>query len=302
MFIARYLFLLLFSSTLLLGGQSQKERIHYTGDMRADMLMNNFQKDTVVMTEIGGGKSPYIASLASALLPGAGQAYAGNWWMAAGFFVAEAVGVTASLYYSNMGYQQTVFFQNYADWNISSAPGKYTARWDVVKYAEWVNSYVEQNLGDKSPINIDPNQSLPPWDRVNWSELNAKEMEILKSNTSSGFSHTLPPYGSQSYYEEIGKYPQFGHGWDDANAAFAGTEIVTNHLTYYAGQRYEANQLYLTGTLAVVLVMLNHFTSAIDAAILANPAGQTLTFGMSKETLADGSVDFAPQMTLTVGF
>ncbi len=270
--------------------------------MRADLMMNSFPVDTLTPNKNAvGKKSPYIAAGASALLPGAGQAYAGNWWMAAGFFTAEVVGVTATLYYTNMGYQQTVFFQNYADWNISTTPNDYTARWDVVKYAEWVNSYVTQNLGDKTTIYIDPDQSKPPWERVNWAELNAKELE-LGANPSTGFSHTLPTHGDQSYYEEIGKYPQFGHGWDDADPGYSGTELVTNHLTYYAGQRNEANQLYLTGTFATVLVILNHIASAIDAVLLANSYNESISFSMNTETHPDGSMGYVPHMNLTLGF
>src|SRR5690348_9427019 len=100
MYIGRYIFLLLFSCSLLMGKPSQKGQIHYTGDMRADLLMNSFPKDTLeVNKDVMGKRSPYIAVAASALLPGAGQAYAGNWWMAAGFFIAEAAGVTATLYF-----------------------------------------------------------------------------------------------------------------------------------------------------------------------------------------------------------
>jgi len=172
----------------------------------------------------------------------------------------------------------------------------------VVKYAEWINGYVTQTLGDHSIIYIDPDQSKQPWDRVNWAELNAKELEIESSNSSSGFSHTLPTHGQQQYYEEIGKYPQYGHGWDDADPNYAGTEIVTNHLTYYAGQRDEANRIYSTATFATVMVILNHLASAIDAAFLADSYNDSISFGMNTETHPDGSMGFDPKMTITIGF
>jgi len=37
-------------------------------------------------------------------------------------------------------------------------------------------------------------------------------MEALPHNI--GFSHELPTYNTQQYYELIGKYSQFKYGWD----------------------------------------------------------------------------------------
>ena len=70
--------------------------------------------------------------------------------------------------------------------------------WSVVDYAEYLNSR-------GAAVEINPDQLLPPWERiVSWSQLNAAEEEYAELG-----SHKLPPHGEQQYYELIGKYHQY---------------------------------------------------------------------------------------------
>lgn len=279
------------------------ETLVLSGNPGLDLMRTSTLADSVQTTSGMQKKSGPYATLASALFPGAGQAYLGNWWRAAAFFTAEVVGVTATLVYTNAGNKQTTYFQNYADWNIDQTGTEYHARWDVVKYAEWVNAYVLQMHIDSAQISISSDGTQKPWDRVNWQQMNTLEKRIGDFNASTGFSHTLPKHGDQQYYEEIGKYPQYGHGWDDANALdLTNSEVRTEHLLYYSAERGKANNLFAAATWATVGILLNHIVSAIEAATSAHTYNKTVQLGFRPENLADGTFGLRPTVDFRIVF
>lgn len=191
-------------------------------------------------------KSPILAGLFSAIIPGSGELYAGEYWKAAIFGVLEAGLITAAIVYNNKGDIKTEEFENYAD-NVTENSG-----WSVVRYAQWINQYKNKN------IQIDPDPNKKPWQRVSWEELNSVEREI------QGFSHTLARHGEQQYYEMIGKYHQFSPGWWDFNGGSNNSDISPS-FKYYSGLRGDANDFYNMSTAAVIGIYINHFLSALDA-------------------------------------
>ncbi len=243
--------------------------------------------------------SPGRAILYSAVLPGAGQAYMGDWWQAALFFGVEVAGVTGAIVYNQKGNAQTDYFQNYAD-------GAYPdGNWSVVRYAQNVNNFVQQYNLDSQLITIDPSTGKKPWDRVNWSQMNKLEKEIGDFNQSTGFSHTLPAHGDQQYYEEIGKYPQYGHGWDDDTTGdhygIGDAAVITPHLQYYAGERGKANNLYAISTTATIIVLLNHIASAIEAGFSARSHNNAVQVGFTTEPIAiNGRADIKSTLAVAV--
>lgn len=201
-----------------------------------------------------GGKSSWIAAGMSLAVPGAGQVYNGEYWKAALFFAAE-VGVWVLAYhYDKKGDRQTDFFQGYAD-----------QHWNVIQYGQ----YTEGNLKPPNPPynwRIPGTEGRPPWEQVNWAELNRMERDI-----GGYYSHTLPLHGEQQYYELIGKYPQFNQGWDDANLSLPPNyDLIKANLTprylYYAGERGKANDYYASASTYVTIALVNHVVSAIEAA------------------------------------
>lgn len=191
-------------------------------------------------------KSPILAGLFSAIIPGGGELYAGEYWKAAIFGVLEAGVITAAIVYNNKGDSKTEEFENFAD-NVTDNSG-----WSVVRYAQWINEYKGKT------IRIDPDPNKKPWQRVNWEELNNVEREI------EGFSHTLAGHGEQQYYEMIGKYHQFSPGWWDFNGGSNNSDISPS-FKYYSGLRGDANDFYNMSTTAVIGIYINHFLSALDA-------------------------------------
>ncbi len=109
----------------------------------------------------------------------------------------------------------------------------------------------------------------PPWMRVNWSELNRMESDIAGTTAGMYYSHVLPAYNTQQYYELIGKYPQFNQGWDDAPPSFNYGQQLSTELLWYAGQRGQANTYYTTASTYVAIAFVNHVVSAVDAALTA---------------------------------
>jgi hypothetical protein len=203
-------------------------------------------------------KSPLKAAILSAILPGAGELYSGSYIKAFLFFAVEVVSWTVYFTYNSRGDEQTRIFQEYAD-----------RHWSVVRYAEWINRWVSmwgEQFGISCSITINPNQSLPPWRRVNWSQLNECERLL-------GFTHILPHYGEQQYYELIGKYHQYAPGWDDFNLDFIPEDIAelspTRRFLFYSEERGKANKFYTYATWASMVVVVNHILSAFDAALSA---------------------------------
>ena len=215
-------------------------------------------------------KSPFLAAGLSLVVPGAGQFYTERYWEAAAFFAADVAAWFLAYHYDHKGDVKTDFFQNYAD-----------ARWSVIKYAEYAEAtYASQIPGHPAfnwrNANFN-NPSLSPWLRVDWAELNRMESAISSNAQGSPaagsyYSHNLPPYGEQQYYELIGKYGQFDPGWDDASSvpgSYNYEDPVTPHFTYYSSQRGLANSYYNTASTWVTVAIINHVLNAGYAALSA---------------------------------
>ena len=231
---------------LIIPVKAQSSETNLTGNLSADSKIlfeeNNFESLPQLSFQTENKKSPLLAGILSLVLPGAGEFYVGDYLKTAIFLTIEAAVITTAVIYDNKGNDQTDFFQKYANEN-----------WSVVKYAEYlINSH------NADPAIIKSNdETLPPWQRVDWSKLNEAEREV------PGFSHTLPLHGEQQYYELIGKYYQFTSGWDD----YSGGNIsdFTPHLLYYAHEHAKADDYYNVAAKAVIGIYVNHFLSVIDA-------------------------------------
>jgi hypothetical protein len=244
--------------------QKTQSAVFLTGNVRVDLFGIQDMHDGLPQLAKGVGsvdlphRSPWLAAGMSLVVPGSGELYAGSVWKAAAFFVVDVGLWVMAYHYDHEGDRQTDFFQNYAD-----------QHWSVVQYGQ----YTETNL---HPANgpylwLIPNSAgMRPWQRVNWAELNRMESDI-----GGYYSHNLPPYGQQQYYELIGKYPQFNQGWDDANLLLPPDyETIKANLTerylYYAGERGQANVFYDRATTFVTIAIVNHILSAVDAAWTAH--------------------------------
>ena len=266
-------------SQFLFSQSTENEQLHLSGSLYSDskMILSSYQQAEThpFADDMPGRKSPMLSGLFSAIIPGAGQIYNKDYWIAGIFIALEAALITTAVIYDKKGDDQTASFENYADQN-----------WSVVDYAEWLNTY--QNAS----IVINPDESLPPWKRVNWSELNEAEVG----------SHTLPPHGEQQYYELIGKYHQYSSGWNDYSGG-SNIDLISPNFTYYAGERGKANDFYNTASTAVVGIYVNHLLSAAEAVWGATRFNSNLVLNLRVETqnLA-GGVELVPTLKVKFSF
>jgi hypothetical protein len=241
------------SNTVLSQSQSvlmePRERVDMvlTGHVRIDLFGQTALWDHPIVadqqegTTLSQEKSPWLGAGFSLVIPGSGQFYAESYWKAALFFAIEVVAVTAAVVNNNKGDDQTARYEEFAH-----------QHWSVVRYAGWT----EENFSLQGQFQWDQGGG-----NVDWVELNRMERAV-----GGYYSHTLPPFGSQQYYELIGKYPQYNQGWDDAPPTFSYGDPLTPRFLSYSADRGDANSYYDRASTFVTIVVVNHILSALDAA------------------------------------
>jgi len=209
-------------------------------------------KNTPVPTRISATrppeeKSPRRAFLLSALLPGAGELYAGATKRAIGFAAVEAVAL--GLYFSWKGKGDDIEkeFRDVAD-----------ASWDPVAYLEWRTSTRASRFSSIT-------HALP------CSSFVAEGGDIsARLRDCSGRE-------VQQYYELIGKYNQYIAGWDDVLRTSSSSPVQPTDIDSvesfssqkrlaYEVQRDDSNRYLKRAGNILGLVLVNHALSAIDAA------------------------------------
>lgn len=209
------------------------------------------------------------ALVSSAILPGSGQAANGKWLRAGLYFLAEAVmaGIHIKSYHDAKVEQRR--YERFADNN-----------WSVVTYAQWLVEYHEENNLANSYID-DLRQHIEgksagynpdsDWDKVDIELLRNVEEQtpfVYPDNMGNNFSHVMPDYGSQQYYELISKYYQYGPGWNDFNTKYQlywdGSGMPQNFVLG-ANMAEDFNDSYRLAGNMVSFLILNHIVSAFDA-------------------------------------
>jgi hypothetical protein len=233
-----------------------------SGNFRVDLM--NSAKDSVTETELtiannSRRQNPFMNGLYSLAIPGAGQFRTEQYTKAAIFFSAEIALIVYAVINNNNGDKKTNEFQAYAD-----------AHWDAVRYAKWINTYGVTDYGPIMPFALEDFNAIR--DRKDFSKINEWESGLHKL----GFSHQLPVYQTQQYYELIGKYHQFKFGWDTYEVDVNGVPVSDNgqydnllssekQFKNYAVERGKANDYYYAASFAASALLINHVLSAVDA-------------------------------------
>jgi len=264
------------------------ENYKLTGNLLADskIVLNDYEELSAVfaLDDLPDKKSPVLAGVMSAVLPGSGELYVGEYLKAAIFLAVEATLITVAVVYNNEGDELTAEFEAFAD-----------EHWSVVDYSEYLMEHWQEiGLSEQCVIDINYEGNLPPWERVNWNDLNHCERE---------FSHKLHPYGEQQYYELIGKYPQYSSGWDEFDPAVDGFREVPQIMKDYSIMRGNANDAYNVASKAVIGLYINHLLSAIDAVWSATNYNKNLAVNMRVQNvqLAD-RIEFMPTLNISYKF
>lgn len=292
---------LLLGALPLLAGEQPSP--HFTGNPRVDffgsrLILNNTlpalsDSPLLQMTSTPSGeeKTPVVAGLLSLAVPGLGEVYSKSYLKAAAFFAADVVSWIQVYNYNKKGDRQTDAFQAFAN-----------QHWNAQRYAEWtlnnIGVLTGGTLARSSYENLVFNSRYdpavlppPPFRTIDWGQLNNMERDIGADapttgvGNGNGYTHVLPYYGEQQYYELIGKYDEFSRGWDDADLNGpldpndpASHEIHNNSQRFieYQLMRAQANHYYDVAGTWVSVVVVNHVLSALDAFWSATQYNKTL--------------------------
>lgn len=220
-------------------------------------------------------KNAGFAFLSSAILPGSAQAANGKWVRAGIYALTEAVTVFYYFNRNNLAKRQERAYEHYADRN-----------WSVMAYAQWLVEYSQEydlsngyeelasHISGKAP---DYSNTRNDWFKVNLPLLQKIERAtpyVFENKRTSNFSHNLPDYGSQQYYELISKYWQFQSGWQDVhlnpnlnpNFPFFKWDGSDASAMFYEGRdrAAEFNDNYRIANNLLSLIVVNHIISAFD--------------------------------------
>lgn len=265
------------------------ENYKLTGNLLADskIVLNDYNELSAVfaLDDLPNKKSPALAGVMSLVLPGSGELYVGEYLKAAIFFAVEAALITVAVVNNNQGDDLTAEFEAFAD-----------EHWSVVKYAEYFNAHKDElGLPEGCNINITEDPNLLPWEQIdNWNEINFCE---------SVFSHHLPKYGEQQYYELIGKYPQYSTGWDEFDPAVDVFRYVPQIMKDYSAMRGNANDAYNVASKVVIGLYINHLLSAIDAVWSAATYNKNLAITMRVQNIQfTDKIEFVPTLNISYNF
>ena len=289
--IMKYSLLSLSLFTINFAQNIEQENYKLTGNLSADskIVLNDYEELSAVFAvdDLPDKKSPVLAGVMSAVLPGSGEIYVGEYLKAAIFLAVEATLITVAVVKNNEGERLTSEFEAFAD-----------EHWSVVDYAEYLRDH-KTELGLPEDCNIDeiinPDESLPPWERItDWAALNHCE---------SPFSHHLPTYGQQQYYELIGKYPQYSCGWDEFDPSTDAFRYVPQIMKDYSIMRGNANDAYNVASTAVIGIYINHLLSAIDAVWSASTYNKNLAVKMRVQNIQLANrIEFVPTLNISYNF
>jgi len=209
----------------------------------------------------GERKNPGRALLLSAIIPGAGEMYAGSKLKAALFFAIEVGCWYGAINYAQQGADKEDEYEAFAEAHYKES------YYRAVEYEAAITAI------DQVPENAYEG-SAGEWLHLAWEE----KLRYLPPN----FTHELSETHNQQYYENVGKYlTQFGWGWndwingrsettvaDEANSAGWNWKNApgTSALVYqYIDMRAESNDLLDQSANFFSLIMVNHVLSALDA-------------------------------------
>lgn len=289
MLVIKYCLLSIFFIAVNFAQNIELDNYKLTGNLSADskMVLNNYEEYSAVfaLDDLLDKKSPALAGVMSAVLPGSGEFYVGEYLKAAIFFAVEVTLITVAVSYDNKGDDRTAEYRAFAD-----------EHWSVVKYSEYLVAHKDElGLPEGCDIRINPNESLPPWERIeDWNEINQCE---------SGFSHHLENYGEQQYYELIGKYGQYSSGWDTFDFNNDGFYDVPQIMRDYSVMRGDANSAYNVASKAVIGLYINHLLSAVDAIWSATKYNNDLAVKMRVENVQFADrIEFVPTLSIQYSF
>lgn len=256
-------------------------------------------------------KRPFPSMVYSAVIPGSAQAVHGKWVRAGVYAAIEVFSILRNNYHNDKARRLEAQYYDYVDQN-----------WSVVNYANWLIGYNEYYGNNASLLDVwRPGAAQVPtytnasdWGQVDLERLRALERNSIYLITLPGgsiqrdlaFSHVVPDYGSQQYYELASKYYQFAPGWRDFNVMSTAEDIGRIQWNYDtisalspmwldgSLQADRFNNQYRAASNWISLLIVNHIISAFDGYFTAKVAGNKLQLQapMARNELFTLKLDF----------
>jgi hypothetical protein len=236
----------------------------------------------------------------SLVVPGSGQIMNESWWKAGLFLALEVTSIYLAVEYRNRGKIGKREYERFANNN-----------WSVVQYSQWIVEYHAIHGIDNPYIGelremvagISPSFST----NAEWNQIDLNILRRVEANTpyittdelgASIFSHTLPAYGSQQYYELISKYYQYQAGWRDYNnfhdnigntGRFFNDRFLIDRNGAHASRDFftgvrmasQYNQDFRWSNHFISALIANHFFSSLDAFFTSTRKLNRFTAGSS---------------------
>lgn len=202
--------------------------------------------------------------LLSFLVPGLDQYLNDRSTMAVIFSGIEVGLITYAIQKNSKGDEWTKKVENYAD----------NSDFGFNRVLYYKNIYEAVNgEGSSDPdlfdLNADENtQYQQIRQSALWDDLKSWEKEDVGDGV-----HSLPSKKTQQYYEMVGKYGMFYHGWQGLTDLFPNhtdlvfTEDAPPLIEKYYDKRDIMNDAYKASTFAVSMIFINHLLSGLDALI-----------------------------------
>ncbi len=207
--------------------------------------------------EIAGDKQALKAFLLSAMVPGLGQMINKDHYRALGFFAVEIMSIFYYRDQDNKGKDLETIYQNFAD-------------------AHWVEDRY--------------------WDALAAASGEKRtDIEALKQYEAGRWSHHLPDWRNQTYYENIGKYDQFNSGWDDAQSDFGRDSKLRDEYTF---MRKDSNDAFNRAGMAISIIMVNHIISAFEAGFTAHRQKNSLHASMKIVPKKTATNQYVPALAM----
>ncbi len=270
---------------------------HELWSLRAELFRGGFL-GSQPLESASSERSVPLAFVLSAAVPGAGQVYNRDWVKAGVGIGLEAAFWTGYFLWKQEGEDKRDAYRAYAH-----------EHYNPVRYAEWLNTYggyegepiATSEVSDAVDMS-DPQSWTADEERMVRRLINEIQAAERRSHFVDGqqaaFSHELPQFGEQQYYELIGKYFQYAPGWDDCGQDCTISD-PSDRFFAYAELHGDANTLLRRASRVTALVLINHSLAAIDAAITAQLHNNSVESDLSLRPGPDGRVWAYAGMRLT---
>ncbi len=250
-------------------------------DFRPDMQWYGVDIAMEGIQAKSGKRSVGLAFLSSVAVPGLGQGVVNDQWVKTGVFVAlEAAALYGHFKNLDLGRDLERQYWDYVE-----------TGWSAAKYVQFLvdhhNFYFPNNPKSYNDLATSGSNLAAliengafaanvrqEWPLIDIQKLRALEAQTLYGGTSgNAFSHFLPDYGSQQYYELVSKYFQFGPGWKDFNVSVnqINWELEGMSDAWHAGaaKSKRFNDRLRTARNMASIVFVNHIISGFDALFAA---------------------------------